>query len=435
MKRIQLAAIMLLCAAQVVCQSKITNYQKKIKKVIPVTSTEQADRFVNITMTSNDRPVTLASLKQKERKSVFELSDRGQQAFISSLHRGTGEDVSAFMANLRADLGPEKKTSAYIVDRTSFVKKIELNVRDLFAASSNAGRIAELIITVRLPDNKDIEFQGFRNIATKYDMVELGSVSMTRNRDFSVSAGYSAPATGGPGASATGSFGRSVTEEVGMGIRRIALKGTVNSMEATIYQEGYQGINLNDLVSLELIFKATNIISDPQLMIGGLFNKEGKAVTDSSKINIDRYYLTIPATSPALDVNLGYEFVYREIINKKGRNSPGEWDDKINLHLLKKKSVVEQSFPFLRKDDLDPGTWVIENKDALESYLYLDYFDGPVQLKFTSLEAAKKFEDWLMRTKSVSVKGFRLKTGTSLHNLVPLQQGHIKSLRTLKVRN
>lgn len=428
-------------------QSKLTNYQKKILGDKIIASLNEAEKYVSIDWYVNDPAQAFEATNVITKKDMFNLTEKGQKAFIEAVSEKTANnDLTALLSGLSSPLTRVSRPEIYEVDKTKFVKKIELDVNDKLRLKG--GRIAELYFQVKIGDDSIIRFLEFRNIATKHEVVDFGSIGLARNRNFSLNAGVEFGGTGSntitnttdsntdsntintsntSNLGASYSMGRTITEELALKIRRIAMKGTIGPMTASIYQEGYPSINLNDKVTVELVFEATKKITKTILTFDGLFDSSGKAVTDVNKLKINKCYVTLPQLNIDSNVTaeLLYEFVYREVINNKGRNSVGEWDDKILYNRVIDKNVTSKSVPFLSQSELETQIWYLGEDN---NKLWLNYFGRIIQLKFLDSKSADDLLLWLQQTKQTTFKNSNFMIGSSHVALTPLTTNDIDKL-------
>ena len=210
------------------------------------------------------------------------------------------------------------------------------------------------------------------------------------------------------------------------------MKGTVGSVEASLYQEGYPEINLNDKIVVELVFESSSNTSDPTFKFSGLFNPSHIANTDPAKLGINFYYLTLPVNNGSpINADLSYEFVYREVKNKRGMNTPGEWDDKIDYNKLIDRTKVSKTVNFLNTHELKADAWIISNAGG-ES-LWLNFFGKDYQLKFYALKDVMDLLLWLNETNSTTFKGFQFKKGTALGTKTNINTTDIANMNHKKI--
>ncbi len=438
------------------CQSKLTNNFKKIEDVKELKTRADIDSIVRITLHTSSKAKTYKVVTSPANKGIYDLSEKGQKALIEAVNSKTNSE-SDLIKSIGKNIVITKSSKPFHIENTKFIKKVEIDVRDMLKGTKRVGRIDELYIKIALEENPNVEFIGFNNIATKYEVLDFGKIGLTRNQNFTLNAGFEFAGTGTTTSTATGatskkavidgdtvdisntlsdsdllgnsnksnigasySAGRTISEERNLSKRRLVLKGTISKNEAMIYQEGAPGLNLNDKITVELIFKTINNKSDFILNFSGMFNSDGtiRKGSDTTKYKISYEYLTTPiAKSDSISVE--YEFTYREVTNKKGKKSLGEWDDKIVYLKATNRDSTRIKSEFIGTSELKENIWTL--KDAYGNYLYADYYGKFYQLKFTELKFATDFLLWLIQSEYTSFNGVQILTGKTPKNLKPLK--------------
>lgn len=466
MTRIISCLLVLAVSFQIYGQSKLTRSCKKIKESIVINDKKTADAYLKVDLVSNNKAEIFSIVSTEVPKTIFDLKEKGQEALIESLNQKTNspEDL---ISSLRSELSSSSSSSESAnVKRTTYLKTIEIDVKDILRGTDRLGRIDELLFRIKLPDNNIIKFKSLNNIATKYEYINFGKIGLTRNQSFTFNAGLEFAGTGSTastegktetkkvviggdtvditdvsgGSNSTGTSnksnlgvtytaGRTITEEAEVKRRRIAMKGSIGSHEIMIYQEGAPQLNLNDKITLEIVFEVTNVGTYLVLDLDNLFDENGKPVIDSSMHKLTPYYLTIVddnIVDSIVDVKLEYEFVYREIINQKGKRSPGEWDDKIEYIKLVDPTMVSSYHTLINKRELKYDQWYVQDT-ATKQILSLDYHGAITQLKFFSLADVTEFLKWLKESQLVEFRDFQLMLSEPLPDRV-LTKDDIKNL-------
>ena len=466
-----LIAAMIVSSATVFSQARLTLAHKKVKGTEWVLTQAASDAIVKIDWYSTYDAEPFSVTKKQAKKGLFELTNKGQKAFIESMSTKSA-DAAKFVEGLKKNLTEIKTTKKYDVRKTTYLKKIEIDVQDVFLRNKGKGkgRLDELVIRITLPNTDIIKFKSLKNITTKYDVIDFGEIGLTRNQSFTANVGFDFAGTGSVvsngnttttkqvvidrdtmdvvdsggneisnGSSnasnigASYSAGRTVTENRQVKERRIALKGTVGVNEIMIYQQGAPGINLNDKIILEVVFEVTQQESDLEFRISGFRDKKGEPVTDVAKQKLTPYFLTKRSGAIAnteIDVNLSYDYVYREVANFKGKRSPGEWDDKVKYHILN-QGTLSSTQKFLKKGEIRYDAWVLLDPVS-NKHIAIDFYGTSESLEFFSLGEAQDFLVWLLQTKSVTYKGMKLLIGDAA-GYVDLKPGDIANLKSRKL--
>ncbi|TRX51272.1 hypothetical protein FNH22_24360 [Fulvivirga sp. M361] len=455
MRALVITTFLLFFLSNLAGQSKLTRSFKSIKDVVKLDTRADIDSVVQIGLFSAPKASSYSVVSTSVKKGIYELSEKGQKAFIEAANSKVA-DEKKLVETLGKTIVSIPSPKPFHVEKTKFIKKLEIDVRDMLRGTKRVGRIEELYIKLKLDDTSNITFLGFNNIATKYEVVDFGKIGLTRSQNFTINAGLEVAGTGSTsntttstaakktvidgdtvdisdgvtGVGTTGSsntsnlgasyaLGRTITEERDVKRRRIVLKGTINKYEAIIYQEGAPSVNLNDKISIELLFETVNNESEFILNFSGLYNSDGtvRKGADTIQYKISYGYLTTP-TQKVDSISLEYEFIYREVANNKGKKSLGEWDDEVVFLKTTNRDSTRTKYKFISKGELKADSWRI--KDGSSNYLYAKYFGRTYQLKFTSLKDATSFLMWLYQTQYTSFNGTRLLKGTRKSTASPL---------------
>lgn len=242
------------------------------------------------------------------RKSVFELTDRGQAAYFKAL----GEEVdgkSDFIAGARAELTLPPKDSS-VIDKSKFKRRVVTGLRHTpFLTADQSGatqfgkdvgfyypadRVVWSDITIQIPPEQPFRIRGYDKVDTGYETVDLGKLtrsanfSLTGTGELSASLGQSTEgtrgisATQGPeddtstrsrsrttgattgisgGGSLSGTVGETLTEEVQLRKRYVTMATSVldDGKRLRVTREGVYGIDLTGAVTVDVEFEATKV--------------------------------------------------------------------------------------------------------------------------------------------------------------------------------
>jgi len=294
MKTIYISIIFVFLSSFSFSQSKLTRSHKSIDESITVPNKNVANEYVSVNLISSGNAELFSVVKTNKPKTVFELSDKGQKSLIEAVN-SKASNISELISGLQNNLTKNNSSISYNKKYTTYLKKIEIDVNDNLRGSERCGRIDELVIRIKLPDNKTIKFKSLQNISTKYEYISFGKIGLTRNQSFTANAGVNIAGTGSTvntgnsttnkqvvidgdtlditdviggtneiGTSNTSNIGisytggRTISEEREIKKRRIAMKGSLTSNEIVIYQEGAPELNLNDKIVIEILFEVSN---------------------------------------------------------------------------------------------------------------------------------------------------------------------------------
>lgn len=421
----------LFCSAQ----AELGRYQKKIIGNKILADKNDAGKYVVLTVEKNFEvsPYT-AEGSAGEKRNLFDLSPEGQQAYIDAIRSKTN-DAKSFVDKLPATLALKQGGgNSFELKKTEFLKRISLNIQDQNSPTQK-GRIANIVVTVVLDNNTDIELTAFNNLSTKYQTTDFGLLSLTKVKTFTLNAGIELNGTGSTtttqedvtgGSTATNVLGGSSSNKSNLGAsyvigrtlaEQVALKNTIVSMrgslgrnEAYILQNGVPNKNLDDRLDFELVFKAKSVYSVEFIKFMGLFDyKPGDSMDSKAEVLLN--YLTVPTTlsTAAIHAKIYYTFVYREIY--KGENTVTESDDKIIYYTLADRSKSDvKDIEFVKKDDFVARMYKITFKDnsgRSDEDLYLNYYGQQVKLLFEDKNEADELIKWLVESKKSKIRDFQ----------------------------
>lgn len=300
------------------CGPKLSRFHKSVETCI--LSIPDIQKYVTATFTTS--PSELFKEKN-ETKTVFDLSDNGQAEYLKHSSKYFAERTfDSFRQNIAKGISTEDRPSDFL-EHILFVKRIEIDITDvLYKAGNKANRIDQLTFIIRLADPDEFKFISFKDFSTKYDVVEFGDISRSVNTKFSI--GFEeAPASAGF------EIGSSRDENINLKVRSIAAKGSLTESSISIYMEGNPQKNINEKVEFEVVIEAKNLASEPLVSFSGLYNEKGDVVYDPTKLSLIEKFLIRPMNMNDVKVDFSYGFLYREVINKKGKKTVPEFDDKV----------------------------------------------------------------------------------------------------------
>ena len=325
-------------------------------------------------------PVTT---KEPQHKTVFDLADHGQQAFIAAL-AGKAASTQDFMSKLIEPL--ESKQTKNVIDSTKITRTLVFSIRNNIIAPGN--RIDSIELSVALNKSDKVRFSAWDKVVTTYQFIDIGKVTLGQKSSFSLSPEIKTD-IGLSGKIATGSYEKSLQEEIG--IRdRLVTSGRITNQKITLFLKGASGIDLSGniiaQVELEAIDKAEKVLCK----FNNLFQNDGSPESNLKKIDIKEQLVIYPNFHEEIKGSLQYDFVFREV--KTGGDTFFEGDDVVVFH-RGKGGVNEKLLVEGKEYAID--VWVIknyENRKALHKT-----FEGKDarKLYFSSEDGADNFLRWL----------------------------------------
>ena len=439
----QLLVLLVLVSTTGLAQSRLTrHYKKMLEDPIVLKNKIAANQFVTINFVEGgDAKLVIVKKPKPLQRSLFSLDTGVQREYIKAYLEEAKEDK--FNKKSISDIlcyscktNVVSSSTPLVIDRTKFTKAFEFDVSDVFDISSKRGRITELLITLTLDDNSEIEFASFVNLSTKYETVDFGNIGLTRNRNFTLNAGFELAGTGstaittGTSGSVTdtldgnriitsgtsdtsvnnssssnksnlgATFGssRTVAEERKISERRIGLKGTITGNSLTLYQQGAPNMNLNDKVQVEVILIAKNVVPQKVFKMGQLM-KKGRPILNNDSLSISYHYINMPKLGTSNDVQgkLSYRFGYRKVVGKSSRSS-NEAEHIVQFYNLIDPSYVETAEVILNTQEFKPRVYsLIKNPSAAGPRVWINYYNlkGEI-LRFMSIPEADTFFSYLV---------------------------------------
>ncbi len=456
------AILLLLSVSHLRAQDlKLTRRYKKLVEVKPLKA-EDAVSYAELTFEAvKAGEVFLDKKTTTPAKTVFDLSEEGQEAYIDAYLEEAKANAFADkkVKDILCHSCPKPKASRPLVyDFTRFRKRIVFDVDDKWKAAGNEGRLEYVNIYLQLNNTDDVSFYSFDGISTKYETHHFGDVSRQKSTAFTLNAGIEIAGTGSTTVTQGGStsdtasstdgvntntfvtggtnstsdgFTSGQTSNLGAGLslsnvlneavtirqRRIALKGSLSERVVRIYSEGAPGYNLNDKIELDVIVKAENVFSFPIFFVDNLFKKDGTAETDLTKLELERSFCRRPEVTSNVMASSTLEFNYRAILASHGlRGEKGtglltasEHDDIIYYARSSgSNSVTSSNQPFISANELYYPLMKIANVVTPTDQLWIKYRGNWEELLFLSEEDAQNFIEWLYLTYTDETKPISL---------------------------
>jgi len=387
------------------------NAQKTLKRYRSISGDSIDNNLVEIFVNSTSASSTTDILKFK---TIFDLTDKGQQAAISGK---TNNQISELL-NKKFLLDQSKKNS--VIDLTTINIRITFSISRMVNYSdkkklSAYDRIENLNYSFKLDPgiDKKVIFTKWNKYTTEYGTLDIGTLEY--NQSFSASLDV----TGKIGASASsknsekeGDNTSELTSTLGSDLSGTAktayntsrkenqnikysflqLTGSIEEREFNIHQQGTRETDLAGNVSIDLsvkvpeddilctsftnLFKENNVYNSPELV----------------QMTHTRYY--IPDTlllKNGVKGILSYDFVVRHILKKA--NTFPEFDDKICFI----KGNNSKSSTLIKSTDLKVPVYFIklELPDKIQSLTFTENNKNLV-IHFLSYIDALDFKKWLL---------------------------------------
>ncbi|WP_394970354.1 hypothetical protein [uncultured Croceitalea sp.] len=414
------------------CASKprYTNSYKKIQ----VPSTAIGDATGKLKVTFDSKKTKKAKSKEKK-KSIFDLSELGQFKLISEYGKKIKEPKK-LRENLVQTLEKEAKKAKEVVNKNyvTTYRKLEFFIHDEWAQKSSANRIESLQIRISL-NSDDVRFKNFMGFQNKYEVLDLGSISNTEIRSFSLGASVGSNSSSGSGifdqsGNQTGSSGSSFTpsiegsisnsstlvENIALRKRVISQSGSISSKDMSIYMEGSPYKNLNGPISIDVEMEVDeNALVSKEYCTFAIKNK--KEILTLRKVLLPSF-----GKVPTVDISLNW--VYRKTVRKG--NTYFEGDDVIEYYQLEKKFYDDKAI--FTVQDVTPKLFNFFLDKTNTKRLLAEKNGVRYVVRFLTRDEAIIFREHLLGKKDTKIGDFQLYNEKTK---APLKLSEIKDVKML----
>ncbi len=360
---------------------------------------EHAEDYVTVKLQSYPKTTKTAQFK-----GILDLSDHGQQAYISALSK-EAKDADDFVSKLILPL--EFKQPKPIKGRPKFTRQLVFSIENEKGLTNRANRIDSIKLTLTLKKAQDkakARFSTWDRIVTNYQSIDVGKLTLGNKTSFSLSPEFVTPAGATEKIGAV-SYEKSRQEEVGIK-DRLVISGTLTDGQAILSEKGVAGMDLAGNLIAEVDFEVTDAEDIILFSFDNLFNKDGDPEKDEKKIKINETQACYANFPGNIEGNLEYEFVFREV--KKGEKTFLEGDDEVVFQSY--KGTIDNVPPLIKADEFVTEIWRInDGKDKL--YILFRETEEPVLINFPSFDEARTFLKWLKASKSTKINGNEIRIG------------------------
>lgn len=230
--------------------------------------------------------------------NALQLSERGQKALISSLGALSGGDSKKLLAGLGTPIKPPAQAPGD-VDATTIDRRLAISVTHL--PLHPADRLQ--MLSVRLyPVQTGVTFTNWSQIATRYQTIDLGTLSFDQTQVTKVEASL-APSVISEltGVKASRDSTKGLKEATSLKSNVASLSGRLASQELFIFEKGGPGQDLTGVISVDTTIKlprgkdnAGELVPPETITdFSGLFDKDGVA-NDPTTVLISNSLLDFP---------------------------------------------------------------------------------------------------------------------------------------------
>ena len=326
-----------------------------------------------------------------EPKNIFNLSDRGQAAFIESLEKSLGNDWRASLGKSIADAG----SSGYITQRTTFSRRIVVSIAN---ESFNPGdRIANATITITPDSASGAKFLSWDRFDNEYETVDLATLTFTGTQKAGLSLAAPASPVTNPTGGLTVEKTQSLAEQMTLKKRFYHFVGIIDNDSVVIKQEGIAGVDLTGNQVIVVQVSVPKADSQSLYTFTGFRDKNG-ALQPPDKVTISQRLFVPPRLHEDIKAKIQMDYVVRHVM--KGNDTMTEGDDEV---VFIKNKTESKEFVLIPQAILECKAWYIMNmsKDIMHIESILQDNRKEVIL-FSSQEEAV---DMLMYLKKLTTGG------------------------------
>jgi hypothetical protein len=356
---------------------------------------KEADAKGYVTVDVQSYPMTS---KPPQRKRVFDLSDHGQQAYVTALSEKE-KDADKFLSKISLPL--ERAQPKTGDDRTNFMRKLVFSINNETKKPANRIDRIKLALTLKAPDA--IRFSTWDRIVTNYQTVDLGKLTLGATTSFALSPEITTEA-GASGTLGSVSYEKSRQEEITVK-DRLVISGTLTDAKAILFEKGVSGMDLSENLVAEIEFEAIDIAGTALIKFDNLFKEDDKPETDQKKIKIIETSAYYPNLQADIKGDLEYDFVFREVMT--GEKTIPEGDDEV---VFQRGHGKVSDITLIKKSDYANKTWRISDGKNFVHILFKGRKD-PVVIDFSAPEDAKAFLRWVKALKSTTIQDNEIRIG------------------------
>jgi hypothetical protein len=381
---------------------------------------------------NNSATLTVFALEvppESSQSNVFNLSERGQAALITSLKDKT-DSPKALLGAVGSPIAKPPQTPS-VINLTKFKRRVVFSVENN-AIQTPADRLMQATIILRLPPDKS-NFVSWDRFASKYEIVDLGKLTFTQTNELNfdiktVPPGISSIITN---ADASNKATRSLVEEVTLKQRYVSFTGSLTPSAARIVQQGVVGIDLTGNVAIDLDIAVKENPARPVVLTpSNLFDdKDNPTSPDAVKFLTQELIVPADQANP-IEAQATLDYIMRHVV--KGDSTIIEGDDEVTLASGATSSITVSLIP---TSALEFSIyWLID--PVTKNVMHISKRPGGCSIgnvepmKFLTYEDAAAFLSWLIRQSDPSPKDvYRVGSRSLCFVTQPLKRSDIGKLQ------
>ncbi|MBI1307764.1 MAG: hypothetical protein GC181_14265 [Bacteroidetes bacterium] len=364
---------------------------KRYKRIVSFGTTSQS--LVTMSFFS---AVETEGEKKDESKTLWDLQGEGQQALIDKLGERykDNDDFKEELNNAYLEVS-EKSTLDYTTKRIKIILSVN-KFRDYSKLKhlnnfSLADRIEFLKFSLVLEDTS-AKFIKWNKFETEFADIDIADVTFEKNLEATLGAGTDETIAKGEIKG-----GLTKTEEQKIKYRYAVLNGRISPDSLEVEEEGTREIDLNGNIILDVTIQFKRVEQSFAEFID-LRNKSGECqAADSVKLYFRKFIMPQIKEGQNLSATLNYNYIYRNVKNKRGAKTFIESDDKVKYYEGKGKTP---NIVLLNSAEIKPIRFLVTCNSTPIKISSTPAIEGGStenieELIFSSQEKANAFCEWL----------------------------------------
>lgn len=397
---------------------------------------EEASEFISIELNLSGSIEAYKPSNTIKKIYADQLSEKGQLGFFEALSKLSSSSLEFHQYASKPLMETRSSSASPNLIDNKFEIHFKIPVKNLLDPVLNSGRISELEILIKNQNPNFLKFYSFKDLNSTSEYFNFGEITETRERNFSLKAGTDIlnsisevlpennsesklETTNGLSAELGG---KKVLEEKIVPKKRILTQmGTMTDDQIYLYFQSTPENDLSGEFSFTIVVETEQNIGTTFFSFKNLF-KNGSAQSQELIDVLD--YIKL---SPILNgwnenevFSAKYKFNSRKIINRKGRRTAQENDDKVTVISLNEFSEINSEIQLKKEDWKETNEyWIfgsLKNGQRPTEFLSIQYFGSKYEIKLNSLDEAQSLLSYLRKTKSVKIGGHDLLLGEDIFN-------------------
>lgn len=335
--------------------------------------------------------------------TFLSLNERGQAALIEALASKSGTS-SELIAALTSPLA-QPISRAGLKDKTIFKRRVVFSVEHTSQEPVNRLHSVRIDLAIT-PGHKFVSWDQF---ATKYETVDLGTVSLdqTASFGFSTSSQYPTEVEELAGVGLTAGQTSLLKEALALKRRYVASSGVLRPTQASLIQQGDVGLDLTGNLMLDVDIDVEDHDVPVTVMIFSGLRKPDRTLSPQENVIIQNQVIVYPRSGKeAVRADHSMQYTVREV--GKGHGTIPEGDDHV---VFRKGSTNATSVEIIPANDLKFSTWEIRDDSCRILHVVRAPTADPDPIFFETFDEAREFLVWLKESKAVMVGGRQLILG------------------------